>query len=282
MKQWHDILRDVLLNGERRQDRTGVGTVALFGKHLEFDCAGKFPAVTTKRLAFGQMAAELTCFLKAHDSLGQFRAEGCRIWDGNGEDTRWKRQARFEGDLGRIYGVQWRRWRGITTNPSTGDPEGFFETDQLRAVVDGIKRDPHGRRHLVTAWNPGELHEVCLPPCHVMFQLFATADHLDAHVVMRSVDLFLGLPFDVASYALLLALIAKETCRAPRRLHFFLGDAHIYLNHREQVAQVLSREPHPSPVLVLDGGAGIDNFDRTMAYLDHYQHYGSVEAPLNV
>lgn len=280
MEQWKRILGKVLRQGEKRDDRTGVGTLALFGEALTFDNRDGFPAVTTKKLAFNQMAAELACFVRGYQTLEQFHSMGCTIWDGNGTSDYWVPYARHEGDLGRIYGVQWRDWRSTNLGEVTS-------TDQLKNLIDGMRREPHGRRHVVTALNPGELGQMCLPPCHVLFQAFVSgpvdgAKRVDLCVYMRSVDLFLGLPFDIASYALLQRLIAKELGFDSGFLTFFLGDAHIYLNHVEQVNVVLTREEFEPPWLSIRPEASLFDFHPNQVELRDYKHHGPVPAPLNV
>lgn len=284
MRAWHDVLRRVLETGKRRSDRTGVGTLSVFGVQCEFDNSSTFPAVTTKRLAFGQVAAELACFVGGFESLEEFHSLGCRIWDGNAGAESWVHGgARFSGDLGRIYGAQWRRWRGLVDDQLVGGYKTSY-VDQLAEVIDGIKKEPHSRRHVVTAWQPAELGQVCLPPCHVLFQFYVEDFVLHLRVDMRSVDLFLGLPFDVASYALLQRLVAGETALTTGRLVFQLGDAHIYLNHLEQARAVISREPLPPPLLRVDGHVDLvrDGFDPRAVSLVDYRHHGAVDAPLNV
>lgn len=282
MRAWQDLMRKVLRHGHSRPDRTGVGTLALFGEQLVFENSAGFPAVTAKKLAFGQVAAELACFLRAYDNLAQFRAAGCTIWDANGAADGWIGRARREGDLGRIYGVQWRDWRAVASLDHWGGVE-LVRVDQLRALVEGMRRDPYGRRHVVTAFNPGELDQMCLPPCHVLFQAFVTPDReLQVRVDMRSVDLFLGLPFDVASYALLQRLLARELDLDSGALCFQLGDCHVYLNHVDQVSAVLEREPAEPPRLWLSEEASLFDFHPHQAKLVDYTHRGAVPAPLNV
>lgn len=299
MRAWKDMLRSALNTGVRREDRTGVGTFALFGAQLTLrNTATEFPAVTTKRLAFGQVAAELASFLRGAETLQEFRALGCNIWDGNGEAGYWLPRARLPGDLGRIYGVQWRRWRAARLGSALCSPTGtaatVMEVDQLEGMVASMLAEPFSRRHLVTAWNPGELDIMCLPPCHVMFQAFVypgdDALCVDLRVDMRSVDLFLGLPFDIASYALLQRLLAATLeARDPerrrwrtRRLVFHLGDAHVYLNHQDQVREVLDRSTRLPPVLDLDRDAGLFDFLPTQARLCNYDPHPAVKAPLNI
>lgn len=289
MEQWKRILDKVLRFGDERPDRTGVGTVALFGEMLTFDNRTTFPAVTTKKLAFGQVKAELCAFLRGYQTLEQFHSVGCNIWDGNGESSYWAPRQRVPGDLGRIYGVQWRDWHSSAYGLGLHNPQGYVAVDQLKNLVDGLRNDPYSRRHLVTAWNPGELGQMCLPPCHVMFQVFVApaltpgeAPQLDMLVTMRSVDLFLGLPFDVASYALLQRLLAQTVDMLPGLLHFSLGDAHVYNNHREQVATVLARDEYDAPGIWLDHPADVFNFSPNQAELVNYYSHPAVPAPLNV
>lgn len=271
MKEWHDLLRTVLLNGENRPDRTGIGTKSLFGLNLELsNTSNSFPAVTTKKLAVRQCFGELAAFLEGAENLEVFHKHGCTIWDGNANAKYW--QPRTEGDVGRIYGAQWREWRSEDTI-----------VDQLADLISSLQKDPYSRRHLVTAFNPGELHLSCLPPCHVMFQCYVSNRlHLDLQVTMRSVDLFLGLPFDIASYALLQRLIAKEIGLQSRRLVFTFGDAHIYNNHLDAVGLALSRKPLKPPHLYLEPGSSIFKFKPAEARLINYVHYDAIKADLNV
>lgn len=289
MEPWQRILKKVLTHGERRHDRTGVGTLALFGEALTFDNRDSFPAVTLKKLGFEQVKAELSCFLHGYDNLRHFHQAGCHIWDDNGTAPYWLPFARFEGDLGRIYGVQWRNWRSPAQHRGQFLGEALYEVkevDQLRVLVDKLRSEPHGRRHVVTAWNPGELDQMCLPPCHMFFQAFLSGEgmdmRLDIAVYMRSVDLFIGLPFDVASYALLQRLLAKELNVDSGFLTFMLGDTHIYLNHVDQVRTVLAREPHVPPSLDLSSKASLFEFDPNHAHLMGYQFHPAVPAPMNV
>ena len=274
MKAWHDIMRRVLEEGEVRSDRTGVGTISLFGLSAEFEnTPTSFPAVTTKKLAVKQCFGEMAAFIRGYDNLADFHALDCTIWDANAHAEYW--EPRTEGDLGRIYGVQWRSW--IT------EGNGLGSVDQLAKLVHTLKFNPTSRRHLVTAWNPGELGDMCLPPCHTHFQCYVSeGKYLDLQVYMRSVDLFLGLPFDVAGYALLQRLIASETNLVSRRLVFSLGDAHIYKNHVDQVKLVLSREPLPAPELYMPSDIGLFDFMPGFVELGSYQHYGAVAAEMAV
>lgn len=289
--EWHRIMRRIVMDGEPRQDRTGVGTRAVFGAQAEFDLRDGFPACTTKRLGFGQVRAELAAFLVGADSLAQFNALGCTLWDANASAPGWVERQRFPGDVGRIYGAQWRDWRSVDAYAMQRGDLIMVSTDQVRRVVNDIKREPHGRRHVVTAWNPGELGSMCLPPCHVMWQCFASdegADEqhprgsLDLEFRMRSLDVFLGMPFDVASYALLLCLLAKETGRRPRRLLMTSGDTHLYRNHIGQAEVAMARTPRALPALTLREGASPFAFMPDDAELVGYDPHPAVPAPMNV
>lgn len=279
--EWHRLMKTVRKTGELRRDRTGVGTIALFGLHASWDLREGFPAITTKKLGFAQVRSELAAFLAGAETLEEFHAHGCNIWDANAKASYWK--PRFEGDVGRIYGVQWKRWRSWS-----GEPGNLWhrQADQIEALVDGLRKDPHGRRHLVTAWNPGELGEMCLPPCHVLFQCFAS-DHeghwLDLQFHMRSLDLFVGMPFDIASYGLLLSILARATDRQPRRLLMTVGDGHLYHNHVEQVDAALAREPMRPPQLELSMDcSGPFDFLNLHARLINYESHSALPAPMNV
>lgn len=286
MKNYLELVERILYSGERREDRTGYGTFSLFGEQLKFDLA-QFPAVTCKRLAFKQVCAELASFLRGYDNLADFHAMGCTVWDANANHPKWLASPyrMIEGDLGRIYGVQWRRWRGKDR-----------PLDQLRLAVETLRKDPWSRRAVVTAWNPAELEDVCLPPCHTMFQFSVRQDMagrktLDCAVTMRSVDTFLGMPFDIASYALLTYLAAWDLKVEPGVLTMWFGDTHIYLNHQDQVRTILDREPRALPVLLLDPAkqgsfdpdavSPLDDFHPCWASLEGYDPHPAVAADMN-
>ena len=272
MKQYLELLHKALTCGEESGDRTGTGTKSLFGEVLKFDLRDGFPAVTTKRLAFKTMAAELSMFVKGIANLSYLHKYNCRIWDANYAPYEAKYLAKCEGDLGRIYGVQWRDYRGR------------HETiDQLKELIHGLKTNPEGRRHIVTAWNPTELGQMALPPCHVMFQCrIYGGKHLDLAVYMRSLDLFLGAPFDIASYALLQHLIAKEVGVEPRHLTMFIADCHIYNTHVEQVSEQLTREPWELPRLELSRDASLFEFEPDQASLVDYIYHPTIKAEMAV
>lgn len=242
MRQYLDVLRKVMEQGTDRDDRTGVGTRAVFGEVMRFRMGDGFPAVTTKRLAFRAVVAELLWFLAGSSDVNELHRLGVRIWDGNAYADHWRPKARFEGDAGRNYGQQWRDWRG---------PNGR-RVDQLAELIAGLHERPSSRRHVVTAWNPGELDETSLPACHALFQLFVAEGKLSLIMYQRSCDMFLGVPFNMAEYALLLHLVAQIVGLEPEAFTHVLADAHVYRNHFDAVNEQLGREPFPSPRLWLD------------------------------
>ncbi len=242
MRQYLDVLRKVMEQGTDREDRTGVGTRAIFGEVMRFRMADGFPAVTTKRLAFRSVVAELLWFLAGSSDVNELHALGVRIWDGNAYADYWRPRARFDGDAGRNYGQQWRDWRA---------PDGR-RVDQLAELVAGLRERPASRRHVVTAWNPGELDETSLPACHALFQAFVADGKLSLIMYQRSCDMFLGVPFNMAEYALLLHLLARIVGLEPDTFTHVLADAHVYRTHVDAVNEQLRREPYPSPRLWLD------------------------------
>jgi len=273
MKQYLDLLQEILDKGVDRPNRTGISSRAVFARHLRFDLKDGFPAVTTKKLAFNPVKAELLWFLKGSNNLRELQELGCHIWDANAEAPAWKPKAKFEGDMGRIYGVQWRKWR----------KQDGSEVDQLDNVIERIKRDPNDRRLIVTAWNPGELDEMCLPPCHMFFQFFVANGELSLSMYQRSCDMFLGVPFNIASYALLLGMVAQVTNLKPREVILNLGDAHIYQNHFDQVKEQISREPYSPPQLWLNPEIkNIDDFKMDDIKLENYQSHPAIKAEMAV
>ena len=252
-------LRQVMECGVDREGRNGM-TRALFGMQMRYDLRAGFPAVTTKRLYFGSVKAELLGFLRGYDHAQDFEKLGARIWNANA--AAWDR----DGYLGRIYGIQWRQWRcdGI-------------ERDQLADVITQLRVDPHSRQHVVTAWNPCEISEMALPPCHVFFQFFVADGGLSLQMYQRSCDMFLGVPFNIASYALLLSMVAQLTDLVPHELIHTLGDAHIYHAHLEQVKTQITRTPYPLPRLVLNQGVtDIDDFKLQDIRLVNYRHHPEI------
>lgn len=273
MRQYLKTLKYVLEHGVDRADRTGVGTRAVFGLQQRYDLTKGFPAVTTKKLAFTQVKAELLWFLSGSSDNTALNKLGCHIWDANANAPYWKPKARFDGDLGRVYGVQWRSWQR---------PDGSH-LDQLKEVIQRIKADPTDRRLIVTAWNPGEIDQMALPPCHVFFQFFVEGDKLSLQMYQRSNDLFLGVPFNIASYALLLSMVAQVTGLVAHEFIHVMGDTHIYLNHTEQVREQLTRKPYKLPKLWLNPAiTDIDGFTMDDIALVDYKHYASIKAQMAV
>jgi len=273
MKQYHDLLKDVLKNGSERIDRTGVGTKAVFGRQLRFKMSDGFPAITTKKLFLQGVKGELLWMLEGSSDLKDLHKYGVHFWDNNANADYWKPHAKFEGDLGRIYGVQWRSWRR---------PDGKT-IDQLKEIVERIKTNPSDRRLLVTAWNPGEIDQMCLPPCHIFFQFFVADNKLSVMMYQRSADLFLGVPFDIALYAILLNMVAQVTRLVADELIICFGDTHIYLNHIEQVKEQLSRKPYKLPKLWLNPEIkDIDEFTMEDIKLIDYKSYPSIKAEMAV
>lgn len=239
MHNYNELLKEILETGVDKETRNGT-TRGLFVRDLRFKMEKGFPAVTTKKLAFRSTAAELFFFMSGCSDNKVLQRLGCEIWTANADAEYWKPKAQFEGDLGRIYGVQWRDWR---------NEDGWSAIDQLQNAIDKLKKDPNDRRNIVTAWNPGEIELMALPPCHMMFQLYVANNKLSLHMYQRSCDMFLGVPFNIASYALLLHLLAQMTGLIADELILTLADVHIYQNHFDAVREQLAREPYPLPKL---------------------------------
>jgi len=294
MREYHDALREVLDRGSNRTDRTGIGTRSLFGLQTRYNIRGHFPAVTTKRLAWRAVVSELLWFIEgsgderrlAEILHGTRDPEKKTIWTANAQADYWAPNAQYEGDLGRVYGVQWRTWRKFNNMSWEDDLQvGHYETvDQLQNLIDGIKRDPFGRRHILTAWNPGELDQMALPPCHVLSQFYVSDDgELSCQLYQRSADMFLGVPFNIASYSLLTYMIAQVCDLTPGTFVHTIGDAHIYLNHLDAVREQLSRVPLTPPVLRLDPTIGnIDKFTMDNIFLENYESHAPIAAPMAV
>jgi thymidylate synthase len=299
MKQYLDLLQDILDNGEIKDDRTGVGTYSVFGRHIRFDLRRGFPAVTTKKLVWKSCVGELLWFIEGSSDerrlaeITHGTSEGkVTIWTPNAEASYWKPKAQFEGDLGRVYGVQWRHWNKYRTEKDMGAAHkggtrlavDKIEVDQLANLIKGLTEDPNGRRHILSAWNVSELDEMALPPCHVMSQFYVNKNkELSCHMYQRSVDVFLGLPFNIASYALLTHLLAHHCGLKVGELVISTGDTHIYTNHIEQVKEQLTREPHPLPTLMLNASKN-NLFEMTMEdiHLENYQSDGPIKATMAV
>lgn len=281
-QQYLNALKFVLDNGTVKTDRTGTGTISYFGMQQRYDLSNGFPAVTTKKLAWRSVVSELLWFIEGSGDERRLREilHGDRnsdketIWTANAEADYWRSRAKFPGDLGRVYGVQWRRWE---------PPRWGLLVDQLQNLIDNIKRDPNGRRHILTAWNPGELDDMALPPCHVMSQFSVTDGRLSCQMYQRSCDMFLGVPFNIASYSLLTCMIAQVCDLEVGEFIHVLGDAHIYLNHVEQVKLQLSRSPYSAPRLKLNPSIRtITEFTMSDIELIDYQCHGAIQADMAV
>ena len=271
-----EVLKEVMEHGVDRGDRTGTGTRALFGKQMRFNMQDGFPAVTTKKLAFKAVKSELLWFFEGStddNRLKELNGSDKTIWTANAEAEYWTPKAKFPGDLGRVYGVQWRKWQ---------KPDGTT-VDQLGEVIEQIKKDPNSRRLIVTAWNPGELDQMALPPCHMFFQFFVADGKLSLYMHQRSCDMFLGVPFNIASYSLLLHMVAQVTNLEPYEFVHSLGDAHIYANHFDAVKEQLSREPYKAPTLWLNPDIkDIDGFTMEDIKLVGYESHPSIKADMAV
>lgn len=264
MRQYHDLMRRILSEGVRKEDRTGTGTLSIFGHQMRFDLADGFPAVTTKKLHFRSIIHELLWFLKGETNIAYLKENGVSIWDEWADEN---------GELGPVYGAQWRSWR-----TAGGDT-----IDQIDRLIREIERNPDSRRLIVSAWNVGELKEMKLPPCHVLFQFYVADGRLSCQLYQRSADVFLGVPFNIASYALLMMMVAQVTgLQAGEFIHTF-GDAHLYLNHLEQVHTQLARDPFPLPTMRLNPGVtSIFDFTYDDFTLENYQSHPRISAPVAV
>jgi thymidylate synthase len=297
MKQYHDLLKDILDNGEIKDDRTGIGTISVFGRNLCFDLRRGFPAITTKRLAWKAVCGELLWFIEGSQDerrlaeITHGSKEGTvTIWTPNALAPYWKDKAKFEGDLGRVYGVQWRHWRKYdlmdvyAESGNTVVDAMRHDIDQFKNLLEGLQKDPNSRRHILSAWNVAEMDQMALPPCHVMSQFYVNKNkELSCHMYQRSVDVFLGLPFNIASYALLTHLIAHHCGLKVGELIISTGDTHIYTDHVEQVKEQLTREEFMLPTLMLNSLKN-NIFEMTMQdiHLENYQSHGPIKATMAV
>jgi thymidylate synthase len=291
MKTYLELLQNILDNGEVRGDRTGVGTISLFGQQLRFDLSEGFPAVTTKKLAWRAVKGELLWFLEGSSDERRLaeithgaRNSAVTIWTANSMASYWKPKAKFPGDLGRVYGVQWRDWRTHQKRWTSSSESEDISVDQIEQLIDGIKQDPYSRRHMLSAWNVAELDQMALPPCHVLAQFYVSRDNkLSCHMYQRSVDVFLGLPFNIASYALLTHLIAHVCDLGVGELVISMGDTHIYLDHVEQVKKQLERDPLPHPTLRINPNIkNIDRFKMDDIQLVDYRSHDAISAKMAV
>jgi thymidylate synthase len=264
VRQYLDLLQRVLVDGVRKDDRTGTGTLSVFGHQMRFELADGFPLVTTKKVHFHSVAGELLWFVRGDSNVRWLQERGITIWD------EW---ADEDGDLGPVYGRQWRSW------PT---PDGRH-VDQLASVIEQIRHDPDSRRHVVSAWNVSDLPSMALAPCHALFQFYVAEGRLSCQLYQRSADLFLGVPFNIASYALLTHMVAQVTELEPGAFVHTLGDAHLYLNHLEQAREQLTREPRPLPRLELDPRCReIDDFDLESISVVGYDPQPAIKAPIAV
>ncbi len=275
MKQYHQALEHILKHGKQKTDRTGIGTISVFGYQMRFDLRTGFPAITTKKLAWKAVVSELLWFLEGSGDERRLAEilHGTRdlskttIWTANAKADYWLPKAHYEGDLGRVYGVQWRDFLGV---------------DQIQQLIDGIKKDPSGRRHILTAWNPAELSDMALPPCHVLSQFDVTDGYLSCQLYQRSCDMFLGVPFNIASYSLLTHIIARECGLKVGDFVWTGGDCHIYTNHVDAVKEQLSREERALPTLFITVNKKWNEYVLEDFVLEGYDPHPAIKAEMAV
>ena len=287
MKAYLDLLKYIIDNGQEKNDRTNTGTISSFGHQLEFDLEDGFPAVTTKSLAWKGVVSELLWFLEGSDDerrLAEIRFNKDRseltdlekystIWTDNAENQ--GKELGYENSdtkklLGPVYGVQWRNWGGI---------------DQIRDLLEGLKNNPDGRRHILSAWNVGQIDKMALPPCHVMSQFYVHRETISCHMYQRSADMFLGVPFNIASYALLLSILAEILSLKPKRFIHSFGDAHIYINSIDQVKEQLSRDPKPLPKLIIPSIDNLEDINKLTVndfILENYDPHPPIKAKMAI
>ena len=287
MKAYLDLLKYIIDNGEEKNDRTNTGTISSFGHQLEFDLEDGFPAVTTKSLAWKGVVSELLWFLEGSDDerrLAEIRFNKDRseltdlekystIWTDNAENQ--GKELGYENSdtkklLGPVYGVQWRNWSGI---------------DQMQDLLEGLKNNPDGRRHILSAWNVGQIDKMALPPCHVMSQFYVHRETISCHMYQRSADMFLGVPFNIASYALLLSILAEILSLKPKRFIHSFGDAHIYINSIDQVKEQLSRDPKPLPKLIIPSIDNLEDINKLTVndfILENYDPHPPIKAKMAI
>ncbi|UAL12014.1 thymidylate synthase [Caulobacter segnis] len=262
-RQYLALLADILANGVQRGDRTGTGTLGVFGRQIRFDLAKGFPVLTTKKLHLRSIIIELLWFLKGDTNIAYLKDNGVRIWDEWADEN---------GDLGPVYGKQWRSW---------ATPDGRV-IDQISALVENLKTNPSSRRHIVTAWNPADVDDMALPPCHCLFQFFVADGKLSCQLYQRSADVFLGVPFNIASYALLTLMVAKVVGLEPGEFVHTFGDAHLYLNHLDQAREQLKREPFDFPTMKIADKRDLFGFDYEDFTLEGYQAHPHIKAEVSV
>jgi len=302
LQQYHDALSHILENGKLKSDRTGTGTISVFGYQMRFDLAQGFPAITTKKLAWKAVVSELLWFLEGSSDerrlceilYGSRDSDKKTIWTENAEASYWKPKAKFSGDLGRVYGVQWRKWHYCRKNNIKEFKDDFgtayrqsgtilqTQVDQISNLIEGIKKDPHGRRHIITAWNPAELDQMALPPCHILSQFDVTDGKLSCQMYQRSCDMFLGVPFNIASYSLLTHIIAKECDLDVGEFIWIGGGCHIYNTHISAVKEQLTRTPKMLPKLVMSNNKKIKEYVVSDFILENYNPYPAIKVEMAV
>lgn len=258
MQNYHNLVQEVLQSNNFREDRTGVGTFSVFGRYLTFDLTEGFPLLTTKKTHWKSIVEELLWIIRGESNIRSLQANKVTIWDEWADEN---------GELGPVYGVQWRHW---------GE-------DQLKKVIDQIKNNPNSRRLIVSAWNADKIEEMALPPCHIMFQFYVNNGNLECQMYQRSSDVFLGLPFNIASYALLTHMVAQVTGLKATKLNIIIGDAHLYSNHIEQANKMLERNHYQLPTLKLNPAiTNIDDFTYNDIEIENYQHHPVISAPVAI
>ena len=272
-KQYQNLLADILISGRKKEDRTGTGTLSVFGRQIRHDMRDGFPLLTTKKMAWKTMVTELLWFLRGDTNIKFLHDNNCHIWDGD-----YEKSGRTDGELGPIYGKQWRAW-------TTWTNQDLEDIDQIQNLINELKTNPNSRRLMVSAWNVGELDQMVLPPCHYGFQCYVReGKYLSLMWNQRSVDTFLGLPFNIASYGLLLEMIAKEVNMIPDELIGNLGDVHLYSNHIEQAKEQISREPFELPSIVMRKACSIlgeREYTTDDITLINYEYHPAIKAPLS-
>ena len=264
---YEDLLRKILMEGNLKNDRTGTGTISLFGQQMRFDLAKGFPLLTTKRVFFKGIAYELLWFLKGSSNVHWLQEHNVHIWDEWADEN---------GDLGPVYGVQWRSWPA----PTADDPDRTI--DQISNVLELIKHNPDSRRMVVTAWNPAEVENMALPPCHALFQFYVADGRLSCQLYQRSCDMFLGVPFNIASYSLLTMMMAQQAGLEPGEFVWTGGDCHIYDNHVEQVLEQLSREAYPYPRMEIRKADSLFDYQYSNFHIADYRYHPTIKAPIAV
>ena len=264
MKQYLDLLQKILDEGSNKDDRTGTGTLSYFGHQMRFNLQDGFPLVTTKKIHFPSVVHELLWFLKGDSNIRYLKDNNVSIWDEWADEN---------GELGRVYGVQWRSWLDSDGN----------EIDQIKNLIDSLKNNPDSRRHIVSAWNVGDLNKMKLPPCHALFQFYIIDNRLSCQLYQRSADIFLGVPFNIASYSLLTIMIAKTLDFELGDFIHTIGDAHLYVNHIEQAKLQLVRTPHDLPIIkILNNRDNIFSYQYDDIKLINYNPYDHIKAPVSV